>query len=82
MLIHIYLKNFFLGPHLQHMEAPRLRVKSELQLPAYATATAVQDPSLVCDLYHSSPQHQILKPLSEASEQTHILMVTGWVCYH
>ena len=27
-----------LGPHLQHMEVPRLGVKSELQMPAYATA--------------------------------------------
>ena len=31
---------FFLGPHLQHREVPRLRVESELQLPATATATA------------------------------------------
>ena len=28
----------FLGPHLQHMEVPRLGVESELQLPAYTTA--------------------------------------------
>ena len=26
---------FFLRPHLQHMEGPRLGVESELQLPAY-----------------------------------------------
>ena len=30
----------FLGPHLQHMEAPRLGVQLELQLPVYTTATA------------------------------------------
>ena len=39
---------FFSGLHLQHMEVPRLGVKSELQLPAYttayATATATQNP--------------------------------------
>ena len=29
----------FLGLHLWHMEVPRLGVKLELQLPAYATAT-------------------------------------------
>ena len=37
----------FLGPHLQHMDAPRLGwVELELQLPATATATATatQDP--------------------------------------
>ena len=37
-------------------EVPRLGVKSELQMPAYATATAMQDPSRVYDLYHSSRQ--------------------------
>ena len=31
-----------LGPYLGHMEVPRLGVKSKLQLPAYATATAMQ----------------------------------------
>jgi len=31
----------FLGPHPQHMEVPRLGVESELQLTAYATATAI-----------------------------------------
>ena len=31
---------FFLGPHLQYTEVPRLGVESELQLPAYTTGTA------------------------------------------
>ena len=44
----------FLGPHLWHMEVPRLGVKSELQLLTYITATAMPDPSHVCDLHHSS----------------------------
>ena len=34
----------------------RLRVKSELQLPTYATATATRDPSRVYNLRHSSWQ--------------------------
>ena len=29
-------------------------VESELPLPAYTTATATPDPSLICDLHHSS----------------------------
>ena len=33
----------FLRPHLWHMEVSRLGVKSELQLPAYATVTATLD---------------------------------------
>ena len=58
----------FLGPHLWHMEVPRLGVQSELQLPAYTTATAMWDLSCVCSLYHSSWQPWILKPLSKARD--------------
>ena len=58
----------FLGPHPQHMEVPKLGVKLELQPPAYATAIAMPDLSLVCDLHHSSGQLWILNPLSEARD--------------
>ena len=51
-------------------------VELELQLPAYVTATATQDPSRLCDLHHSLWQHRILNPLSEARDQTHILTDT------
>ena len=64
----------FLGPHLWHTEVPRLGVESELQLPAYATATAAQDLSCICDLHHSSWQCRILNPLSEARDGTQVLM--------
>ena len=37
------------------------------------------DLSCVCDLHHSSRQRWILKPLSEARDQTHILMDTDRV---
>ena len=76
------LSLFFLGPHVRHMEVPRLGVESELQMPAYATATATRDLSHVCDLHHSSQQHWILNALSKARDQTHILMDTSQVCYH
>ena len=39
------LSFFFLGLHLQHMEVLRLGVQLELQLLAYARATAILDPS-------------------------------------
>ena len=64
----------FLGLNPRHMEVPRLGVQSEPQPPAYATATAIRDPSHVCDLHHSSWQHWILNPLSEARDWTLILV--------
>ena len=81
-MILIYFIFCFLGPHLQHMEVPRLGVESELQLPAYATAAAKQDPSCICDLHHNSWQLQILNPLSEAKDWTLILMDSRWIYFH
>ena len=60
------------------MEVPQLRIESELQLLATATATATQDLSQICDLHHGSWQCRILNPLSKAKDQTCILMDTGW----
>ena len=51
---------------MQHVEVPGPGVELDLQLPAYTTASATQDPSCIFDLHHSSWQHQILDPLSEA----------------
>ena len=56
------------------MEVPRLGVVSELELPAYGTATVARDLSSVCSLCHSTWQHRISSPLSKARDQTHILM--------
>ena len=61
------------------MEVPRLGVQSELQLLAYATATAMPDPSRTCNLHHSSWCCGNLNPLSEARDRTLILMDTCWV---
>ena len=66
MVVLFFIFFFFLGPHPRHIEFPRLGVESELQLLAYTTATATQDLSSVCDLYHSSLQCQIFNILSEA----------------
>ena len=75
------------------MEVPRLRVELEVQLPATATATAMQDLSRICDLDCSSQQCWILNSLSQNKdhgyqgtsiheERTHVLMDTSRVCYH
>jgi len=51
----------FLVLHPWHVGVPRLGVESELL--AYHTATAMQDPSCICDLYHSSGHRWIPDPL-------------------
>ena len=61
------------------MEVPRLGVSAEQYMPAYTTAT--QDLSRVCNLHHSSLQHQVVNPLRGARDWTRILMDTGWFCY-
>ena len=78
--IWVFLRLFvfcFLGPHPRHMEVPKRGIKLELQLLPYTTATATPEPRPVCDLHHSSWQHWILNPLSEAGDRTCILMVTS-----
>ena len=64
------------------MEVPRWGVKMELQLPAYATATATQDLSYVFNLHHSSRQYWIFDPLSKARDWTWVLVDTSRVCYN
>ena len=46
---------------------------------AYTIATALHDLRRVCDLHHSSWQHWIHSPLSDARDQTCILMDTSQV---
>ena len=70
---------FFLGPHPLQMEVPRRGVSLELQLPAYTPAAAMPDPSLVCDLYHSSREHWIFNPLNEARDRTCTFMVPSQI---
>ena len=36
----------------------------------------------VCDLHHSSRQHRILNPWSEARDRTLVLMDTSWIRLH
>ena len=56
------------------MEVSRLGVEWEPKFSAYTTATAMQDPSCICDLHHSSQQRWILNPLSKVRKWTCILM--------
>ena len=72
----------FLGLHLRHTEVLRQGVESELHVQVYTTAIATRNPSPVCNLHHSSQQHQILSPLSEIRNQTRVLMDSSWIHYH
>ena len=67
----------FLGPHLQHMEVPRLGVCLELQLLTYTTSTVTRDPSSISYLHRSSWQHWILNSLSGASRIL-VVFLTCW----
>ena len=69
-----FLVGWGVGPHLWLMVVSRLGVQSELQRPAYTTATATPDPSLICDLHH-------LSPLREARDGNCILMDTSWISF-
>ena len=51
----------------------------ELQVLAYATATATPDPSHICDLHHSLRQRRTLNPLSEARDRNCNLMAPNWI---
>ena len=77
----LFLFLSFFGTHPRHIEVPGPGVESELQLPAYTSATATQNLSHVCKIHHSSGQCQILNPLSAARERTCILMDTSQVHY-
>ena len=59
-LLHLFIYLFiFLGLHPKHMKVPRLGVKPELQLLAYATATAMPDLSYVRSELHLQPTPQL-----------------------
>ena len=69
-----FLLSFLSLLHPQHMEVPRLGGKSELQLPVYTTVTGIQELSHIYNLHCSLQPCQILNPLSEARDQTCILI--------
>ena len=69
----------FLGLHLRHMEVPRLGFESELQLPAYAIATAAWDLSHICNLHHSSLNTRSLTHLTRLGIKPESSWTLCWV---
>ena len=62
-------------------EGSQARGQIELQLPACTTATAMQNPSCICNLHHSSQQGPILNPLSKARDGIPNLLVPSQICF-
>ena len=58
------------------------QARGQIRAAAASHSCSHSDSRHIFDLYHSSRQHQILDPRSEARDQTYILMDTSWVCYH
>ena len=80
-MFYFFIYVLFLGPHLWHMEVPRLGVKSEFLLPVCTTATAMLNLRRVCDLHHSSRPRRILILLIEARDQTCVLLDASQICF-
>ena len=60
---------FFLGPVQWHMEAgSQARGGIRAILLVYTTATAMPDPTRICNLHLSSQQRWIFNPLTEARD--------------
>ena len=78
----LFFLNAFLNASPAAYGSSQATGRSKLPLPAYTTATATSNLSCVCNLYHSSWQCQIPDPLSEARDQTCILMDPTQVHYH
>ena len=65
-----------------NMQVPRLGVKLQLQLLVYVIATALPDPSCVCNLLHNSLKCWILNLLSEARERSCVFMDASQIHFH
>ena len=79
--IYLFISLVSSGPHLRHVEVPRLRVESELNLLAYtATATQIWTTPAAYNTAYSSAT--VCNPLNETRGRTHILRDTSWVHYH
>ena len=80
LFLFIFYFFVFLGPHLRHMEVPRLGVEWKLHLPACTTATATPDLSRICDLHYTAHSNTgSFNPLSKARDRTHIFTDTSWI---
>ena len=78
-ICHFFFFFFFFRAAFAAYVIPRQEVKSEPSSPAYTTASATRDWSLIFNLHRSSWQQRILNTLSKARDWTHVLMDTSLV---
>ena len=82
-LVFVIILLFRSAPTVYGSSQARGRIRATAAgLLAYTTATATTDPSHICNPHHSSRQHWILNPMSEAGDRTFILMDPSQVHYH
>lgn len=83
MFIQVFCPFFFgfWGPHLQHMEVPRLGVRTGATAagPPHNHSNARSEMRCVWDLHHSSLQWQIINPLNETRDGTRVLRDTSLI---
>ena len=81
---YLYCSIFFSG---LFRAAPMKYGSSQARDPVEAVAASLDhshsnagsDPSCICNLHHSSRQHQILNPVIKARDRTRILTDTSWI---
>ena len=78
LLIYLFC---FLEPHVQHMEVPRLEVRSKLQLPAHSTVRATQDLSWTVAYNTDHDNARYSTHWARPGIRFHILMDTSWIGY-
>ena len=81
MCVHTHTHIYFLLFRVSPAAYGSSRARAQIGAIAYTRATAMPDPSHIYDVHPSSWQRWILNPMSEARDQTHVLMETSQACY-
>ena len=71
----------FLGPHPTAHGSSQARGRIRAAAAGLHHSNSNTRSKHICDLHCNSWQHQILNPLRETRDQTHVLMDTSRICY-
>ena len=70
-----FSSSFFFNGHSYTILSSQAKGRIRAEAAGLFHSHSNTDPSCICNLHHSSQQGQILNPLSEARDRTHILMM-------